>query len=213
MALIKCPECSRENVSDSAESCPDCGYGIKAHFDKIKREEQKEQQLKAEIEIRKRQEERIRSIPQPEKPVFSKGFLVYMIIVGILFLLILYVHIHKIYSDLSYLVEWFLEISVFIGVPFVSYYSSFSKSVKKYNLAQLDFEEYQRQIFREQDAAMASAQIAATTKSIKPECPYCHSYNTTKITTTAKVVNIAMFGLLGQKRKYQWHCNKCKSDF
>lgn len=28
MALIKCPECGRENVSDSAEACPDCGYGI-----------------------------------------------------------------------------------------------------------------------------------------------------------------------------------------
>lgn len=39
MALIKCPECGRENVSDSAESCPSCGYGIKVHFDKIKQEE------------------------------------------------------------------------------------------------------------------------------------------------------------------------------
>lgn len=36
MALIKCPECGRENVSDSAESFPNCGYGIKAHFDKLK---------------------------------------------------------------------------------------------------------------------------------------------------------------------------------
>lgn len=36
MALIKCPECGRENVSDSAESCPNCGYGIKAHFKKSK---------------------------------------------------------------------------------------------------------------------------------------------------------------------------------
>lgn len=39
MALIKCPECGRENVSDSAENCPNCGYGIKAHFEKIKQEE------------------------------------------------------------------------------------------------------------------------------------------------------------------------------
>ena len=28
MALIKCPECGRENVSDSAKSCPGCGYEI-----------------------------------------------------------------------------------------------------------------------------------------------------------------------------------------
>lgn len=45
------------------------------------------------------------------------------------------------------------------------------------------------------------------------ECPYCHSSNTSKITTTAKAVNIALFGLLGNKRKHQWHCNNCKSDF
>lgn len=43
MALIKCPECGRENVSDSAEVCPDCGYGIKAYFDQIRQEKMQEQ--------------------------------------------------------------------------------------------------------------------------------------------------------------------------
>ena len=28
MALIKCPECGRERVSENAEMCPDCGYGM-----------------------------------------------------------------------------------------------------------------------------------------------------------------------------------------
>ena len=44
MALIKCPECGRENVSDSAESCPECGYGIKAYFEKIRKEEERKEQ-------------------------------------------------------------------------------------------------------------------------------------------------------------------------
>lgn len=44
-------------------------------------------------------------------------------------------------------------------------------------------------------------------------CPYCKSINTSKISTSAKVVNTAMFGIFGQKRKYQWHCNNCGSDF
>ena len=47
----------------------------------------------------------------------------------------------------------------------------------------------------------------------KVTCPYCKSTNTKKITTTSKVVNTAMFGIFGQKRKHQWHCNNCKSDF
>lgn len=32
MALVKCPECGRENVSSTAKSCPGCGYNIKAYY-------------------------------------------------------------------------------------------------------------------------------------------------------------------------------------
>lgn len=35
MALVKCPECGREKVSDSAEACPDCGYPIKNYFEQL----------------------------------------------------------------------------------------------------------------------------------------------------------------------------------
>lgn len=44
-------------------------------------------------------------------------------------------------------------------------------------------------------------------------CPYCKSTNCKRITATAKAVNIALFGIFGNKRRYQWHCNECKSDF
>lgn len=44
-------------------------------------------------------------------------------------------------------------------------------------------------------------------------CPYCKSTNCKRITATAKAVNIALFGIFGNKRRYQWHCNDCKSDF
>lgn len=52
MALIKCPECGRENVSNTAESCPNCGYGIKAHFER-------ENKARAESIIRKQQENKV----------------------------------------------------------------------------------------------------------------------------------------------------------
>lgn len=44
-------------------------------------------------------------------------------------------------------------------------------------------------------------------------CPYCNSINTSKISTTSKVVNTAVFGIFGTKRYKQWHCNNCDSDF
>lgn len=33
MALIKCPECGRENVSSAADSCPNCGYPIRKDYE------------------------------------------------------------------------------------------------------------------------------------------------------------------------------------
>lgn len=44
-------------------------------------------------------------------------------------------------------------------------------------------------------------------------CPYCHSKNTKKISTTSKMVNTAVWGIFGTKRYKQWHCNSCNSDF
>lgn len=35
MALVKCPECGRDNVSDSAKACPNCGYNIRGYYSNI----------------------------------------------------------------------------------------------------------------------------------------------------------------------------------
>lgn len=62
-------------------------------------------------------------------------------------------------------------------------------------------------------AQLNTQQSNQHTQDNQIHCPYCHSTNVKKITNTAKVVNIAMFGLLGNKRKHEWRCNNCKSDF
>lgn len=65
---------------------------------------------------------------------------------------------------------------------------------------------------------IAKAFTPVKTEPLKPTkpivtCPYCKSENTTKISSFEKATNTFMFGIFGQKRKYQWHCNNCKSDF
>ena len=42
-----------------------------------------------------------------------------------------------------------------------------------------------------------------------PRCPTCGSSDLRKIGTGEKVVNFAMFGIFGNRRKYQFHCNSC----
>lgn len=71
MALIKCPECGKENVSDSAAACPSCGYGIKEHFDKIRIEEEREKEAarkkKLEEERTKQRAEEAKKREEEEK--------------------------------------------------------------------------------------------------------------------------------------------------
>lgn len=89
MALIKCPECGRERVSDSAESCPECGFGIKNYVDAerkkvaeeaaAKEKSEKELALKAEKVNRLKEEfkvevEKIKSSQPPEKGKVKVNF-------------------------------------------------------------------------------------------------------------------------------------------
>jgi len=32
MALVSCPECGRDRVSDSASACPECGFNVKEFY-------------------------------------------------------------------------------------------------------------------------------------------------------------------------------------
>lgn len=43
----------------------------------------------------------------------------------------------------------------------------------------------------------------------QPKCPTCGSTNIKKITATQKASNAVLFGLFGNKRKKQFHCNNC----
>lgn len=42
-----------------------------------------------------------------------------------------------------------------------------------------------------------------------PKCPTCGSANIKRVSGTSKAVSVAMFGLLSQKVKKQFHCNNC----
>lgn len=33
MSLVKCPECGKNNVSDTATSCPRCGFNVKVYYE------------------------------------------------------------------------------------------------------------------------------------------------------------------------------------
>ena len=40
MALVKCPECGANGISDTASACPKCGANIKAYYDQLRYNQQ-----------------------------------------------------------------------------------------------------------------------------------------------------------------------------
>ncbi len=75
MSMIECPECGKE-VSDNAVMCPNCGYGVKEHFFKIKNEEIRKQN---EEKHKKQQEQTIKKL----KIIIPISVLLLCVIVGI----------------------------------------------------------------------------------------------------------------------------------
>lgn len=227
MALIKCPECGREKVSDTAEACPDCGFGVRAHFERIKLEEDRKEQesrealagKRAEIDAKMREEERIKNVLPPTKPELMVPIAIFIISAFTIAFGILGIYIGKAQYDEKFYWEGGFFICSGIVVAYLGI-KSLRKNLQMYRLSKTNLREYQRQVIRKEDAERAarSARQAAAARAtrkaaIKVACPYCQSYNTRRITSTAKAADAVMFGVYGQKRRYQWHCDTCNSNF
>ena len=86
---------------------------------------------------------------------------------------------------------------------------------EKYAIGSPEFDEvlYNKRLQEEKAEEEYYASYPRRPSEPKITCPYCKSTNINKISSMAKAANIAMFGIFGNKRKYQWHCNNCGSDF
>ncbi len=182
MALIKCPECGRENVSDGAAACPDCGYGIKAHFEKISMEQQKK-----EIYERK-----LQSVIAPERPKrmnFAYGLAIFFAFGALT----------------EFLISPMISLIFIAFVCWTCYMGSkqYKGELEKYNLAKSNFEKYQQEVVREQER---QARIEAA----KPKCPQCGSTNLQKISTTDRALSVTIAGAASGKIGKQCKCRNCK---
>ena len=182
MALIKCPECGKENVSDSAEMCPECGYGIKAHFDLVK-------QRQLNQEIRQRKLESVRMPERPKRMNFAYGLAIFFGVGGLF----------------AYTVLPGMVIIWILFVCWMCYEGSkqYNRETEKYNLALTNFEKYQQETVREQE-------YKARIESMKPKCPACGSTDIQKITTMDRAVSISVVGAASGKIGKQYKCRRCK---
>ncbi len=159
MSLINCPECGKENVSENADACPSCGYGIKNHFEALREEEERKEQEKERNEIYQRN---LDNIKMPEKPVYWKGDAITGIIAicfGLLFLIL---------SPVFGIIVLIISTGFFIKRN-----DEYKIELNKYDRAIMDFDQFKKdEVGNVQDIATPINQVPRS-----PKCPKCGSSN------------------------------------
>lgn len=203
MALVTCPECGKANVSDIAEHCPECGYPIKKHYDEIKQKEL--EQI--------RHENRVQSVPMPEKPKVSGFFIFFGCLLSFILILEIYFAINppEPYSshDPSPIAVIIFAILFLGGGAFTLFYAAcdnYKKDLENYNSALEDFNKYQEQVAREEERI-------EYINSKKPKCPHCGSINIEKISAMSRSISVSALGLASDKIGKQYHCKDCDHNW
>lgn len=239
MALIKCPECGRENVSDTAEACPGCGYGIRKHFEKeMQQREAKEKQNKIEKEkfvtsaisdkdkkifkdyasrvssldsyqIKEREDTIKRLEKELSGEIRTKAIASIVGVVSFILMIVCFYYSED--GSLGVLFAIFFIITGFCIAGLYASRGSVEEIQKNLRIARSDFEKYKKDI-EEWNRREAERLLMEEESGVR--CPYCHSTNTTKISSFSKGVSVAVLGVYAMgKVSKQWHCNSCGSDF
>lgn len=206
MALVRCPECGKEGVSDSAEMCPECGYNIREHYQKIEEEE-----ILKRIEERRLEKEKseLDQIKIPDPP----GMIDFLAIpIGLLPFALLCLIIPQPLNIIGFL--FFLILGLYMG------WEQYNDAKKKYHLALTDFKKYQQVVLQEQKARKVQREREALEKQMSkttytPNCPICGSANVQKISVGTRAVKTAVFGTIGalDDAGKTYICGNCSCKF
>lgn len=227
MALIKCPECGREKVSDSAEMCPDCGYAIKNHFDRIKAEEEEKrqayEQARLEEQAKIEAEQRLERMCSPEaqqrtierlnekKRNAIKQIWISAICLVVFFFLLIWSWSNSHHGSLGFLILICLFAEFISFVMLVNGFSDNAKADSDLDVATKDMRKYYEQVQRQMDEAVASLnQSTAAYNAKHPACPNCGSRNTERISAMNRSASVALTGLASSKIGKQYECKNCK---
>ena len=220
MALIRCPECGRQNISDTAVACPECGYPIREHFERIKDEEEREvkriqeYQQHIEEEEKRRIIERIDAVKKINENIDQcKANMIFFTVLLVPLLGIL------IYSKFS------VGGIILVACDLLLLYrikSKLDKSKKSLQLSELNREQFDKNVEEERlktEAIRESRQRIkekerARQERIKeaqhPVCPNCGSKNTHRISTASRAVSTAAWGVASSTVGKQYKCDDCK---
>lgn len=191
MALVNCPECGKENVSDNADRCPSCGFGLKEYFENERHKENAARMRKIRLE----------NVKMPTKPSRWNCFSVIAIICALTFALDFYLYVDSFY-DSEIGVQLLLILPCFL-LFFYQGVKTYNEQMKAYNTALSDFEAYRQDVIQQQE-------WVEFCESLKEKCPKCQSTKIERITTIDRAVSVATVGIASGKIGKQYRCRNCK---
>lgn len=209
----------RSVVSDTAQVCPRCGFGILDYFIQLKSQRLAvTNDLSAVLEVKNREEEeaeerarRIAAVKAPNKPSESKHLR--SIVISVL-------------VWLAFTAPALVNGLIFLGVVFTAFFllfvlienSCYSLDLDRYNeyLSQPDLETYQRKVIEMEDRnreylaklEQEKAQRTAVKAAAPVKCPKCGS---TSIATVNRWYSI-VWGFIGSGKPMNV-CQKCGYKF
>ena len=236
MALVKCPECGKESISDAAATCPSCGYGIKEHFDLIRQKEtfdeekrKKQERLQNELE---KELEKIDVMPRPYKPSLSSflfdktnwpvllfGFFALIW----LLLAVLYILIGEAEGIICLFVGGFLGVFTYVNGKNIK--ADYDRALDKYEnwdrykerLKNDTVERYEKWIsdlkkqkFEVQKSSVPVETVPTPQSTHIFKCPKCGSINVKRISNTSRAISVELMGLASSKIGKQYECKDCK---
>jgi len=221
MALINCPECGRENVSNTAVACPNCGYGIREHFEKIANENKKDK-----IKICAKCGS-IFGYPYSPSYINNDCLSCHIPIIEIDVDTDEWMKIHKPKGEkYNYSTEELQQnnkaINEYNAKIFEKYIeplgqldtslTSYKLHMERYGRPTDDIEEVHQQI-KEKALWELHEGRRKREEEAKPKCPNCGSTDLKKLSALDRSASAFMWGLGSNKIGKTYECRKCKSTF
>lgn len=232
MALVKCPECGKENISDAAPVCPSCGYGIKEHFEKVKEKKALAEKQQKELEtIQKNYKNRLSEIdnmPQPNKPSWAEVstgknnwiFYLFLTLTILSICLILYTWTWGGFDDSLGLFILAIPSGIITYAGYKEISASYKMELSKYNdwngykeklkMEANEYYEFQINYLKEKNDPVIQTQIASPPIYYGLKCPVCGSSNVKRISNTSRAISVELLGLASSKIAKQYECKSCK---
>lgn len=212
MAIFVCPECGKSDVSDKADICPNCGFGIAEYVKFINTKEADKKEAIRKIMANNYTKEDVERLVKENNPLPWLFYLFALPGLACFASIIIFGNFTFIFFMLF-----------FFGIAFMFYRATEeSRAIHRaylYKVERVEIEniEERRRVMLEEteryydDPEGYDKQYLRNAKmAVMPRCPLCKSKNIGRISTAGRIVSVSIMGLASNTIGKNLVCRDCK---